>query len=209
MISDMIYIKLQDPKPIGALSEKVYGYVNVMSKSVKVGAEPTWIYIDVQEARSIKPSDNSGWSDPYCLVTLGPKTKIGSTRVIERTLNPRWFQRFSWSGVINWEKDAYLRFAIHDYDFASKDDCLGVFEIALVDLQDGMWESKWYRLYKAKDLSKPTRGWIHLRMHMVDNPDKAFDQQYQKNKKKQNIVEEIQQADTDTGEFLDMPSTGR
>ena len=164
--------------------------------SARVGAETSWIFIDVQEARSVKPSDNSGWSDPYCIVTIGPKTKIGSTRVIERTLNPRWFQRFRWSGVINWQKDAYLRFAIHDYDFANKDDCLGVSEIALIHLRDGMWESKWYRLYCAKDLSRQTRGWIHLRIHLVDDPSKAFDQQYQKQVPQSNARRTVRDVDS-------------
>ena len=159
-----------------------------MFSRVRVSGEPSWIFIDVQEARSIKPSDNSGWSDPHCVVTLGPNTKIGKTRTLTRTLNPRWFHRFKWNGEINWEKDAYLRFAIHDHDFATKDDCLGVFEIALCHLKDEMWESKWYRLCQGKDLSKPTRGWIHLRIHVVDDPKKAFDPQYQRDEEQEEQI---------------------
>ena len=141
-----------------------------------------WIYIDVQEARSLRPADINGWSDPYCKITLGPKTKIGKTRYIERTLNPRWFQRFVWSGAINWEKDAYLRFVVCDYDTATSDDELGVFEIALSRLRDGLWESQWYRLCEPDKPEVEGSGYLHLRIHLVDDPSKAFMSEFQRNK---------------------------
>ena len=141
-----------------------------------------WIYIDVQEARSLRPADINGWSDPYCKITLGPKTKIGKTRYIERTLNPRWFQRFVWRGSINWEKDAYLRFVVCDYDTATSDDELGVCEIALSRLQDQLWESAWYRLCDPDDLQVETSGYLHLRIHLVDDPSKAFKSEFQRTK---------------------------
>ena len=135
------------------------------------------LYIDVVEARSLRSTDTNSFSDPYVIVTLGPKTKIGKTRVIERTLNPRWMQRFEYSGQIDFDHNAYISFVIKDYDAMSTDDMVGYVEIALQDLTNHMWSQKWYRL-QLDDEKERAKGWILLRIHLCDNPDDAFDEKF-------------------------------
>lgn len=136
-----------------------------------------YLFIDCVEARSLKTCDANGWSDPFCVITLGEKTKIGKTRYIERTLNPRWIQRFQYSGFIDMDHNAYLTFTVKDYDAASKDDTIGLVEIPLCDFSEHMWCQKWYRLQPVKD-NETTRGWILLRIHLCERPEDAFKEEF-------------------------------
>ena len=136
-----------------------------------------YLYIDCIEARSLKTCDANGWSDPFCVITLGEKTKIGKTRYIERTLNPRWIQRFSYSGFIDMNHNAYLTFTVKDYDALTKNDTIGLIEIPLCDFADHKWFQKWYRLQPEKE-SETTRGWILLRIHLCERPNDAFKEEF-------------------------------
>jgi hypothetical protein len=132
-----------------------------------------WIFIDVQEARSLRCGDINGWSDPYCVVMLGRSTLIGKTRSISRTLHPRWSERFQYSGAIDWQRDAYLRFAVCDHDPVGKDDELGFLELPLADFADHQWEGCWYQFDENSTGARP-RGRLYLRIHLPDDPMRAF-----------------------------------
>jgi hypothetical protein len=54
------------------------------------------IFIDVQEARSLKSFDISGWADPYVKIKPGPDIAIGETR----TLDPGG--RSGFGSVVRW-----------------------------------------------------------------------------------------------------------
>lgn len=136
-----------------------------------------YLFIDCVEARSLKTCDANGWSDPFCIITLGEKTKIGKTRYIERTLNPRWIQRFQYVGFIDMEHNAYITFTVKDYDAASKNDTIGLVEIPLCDFAQHKWSQKWYRLQPEKE-GETTRGWILLRIHLCDKPEDAFKEEF-------------------------------
>ncbi|OHS96628.1 C2 domain containing protein [Tritrichomonas foetus] len=131
------------------------------------------LYIDVVEARSLKSCDANGWSDPFVQITLGEKTKIGKTRYIERTLNPRWAQRFHYNGPIDMNHNAYISFVVKDYDTMSSDDVIGIVEIALQDLANHKWCQKWYRLMPENE-KVTTRGWLLLRIHLCEKAEDAF-----------------------------------
>lgn len=49
--------------------------------------------IEVKDARDVFASDSNGFSDPYCVVTVGPKSK--KTKIISKSLNPKWNQKFA------------------------------------------------------------------------------------------------------------------
>jgi Ca2+-dependent lipid-binding protein len=140
-----------------------------------------WIFIDVQEARSLRCADTNGWSDPYCVVTLGPSIAIGTTRSIPRTLHPRWSERFRYSGKIDWEHNAYLRFAVRDWDPIGSDD-LGMLELPLVDFANHKWESQWYQ-FDENELGIRPRGRLQLRIHLVEDPMTAFAPQDEKKRR--------------------------
>ena len=48
--------------------------------------------IEVIEAVNLLPSDKNGLSDPYCVVTVGKKSK--RTLTILKNLNPKWNKKF-------------------------------------------------------------------------------------------------------------------
>ena len=132
-----------------------------------------YLYIMCVEARSLRSSDNNGWSDPYAVFKLEKlKKTIGETAVIKRTLNPEWFQRFEYKGRIS--EDEVLHVDILDKDTFSKSDLLGVVNIPLNSFFNYKWNDKWYRLVYP-DSVKPIRGSIHLRIHLTDDPETAFD----------------------------------
>jgi Ca2+-dependent lipid-binding protein len=133
-----------------------------------------WIFIDVQEARSLRCSDINGWADPCCVVTLGPSALIGKTRTIPRTLHPRWSERFQYASKIDWEHNAYLRFTIYDWDSIGSDDNLGTLELPLADFADHKWESQWYQ-FDETAIGIVPRGRVHLRIHLVEDPMTAFE----------------------------------
>lgn len=149
----------------------------MLKLKIKKEIDVQYLYIDCVEARSLKSCDANGWSDPFVIITLGEKTKIGKTRYIERTLNPRWIQRFQYVGSIDMNHNAYITFTVKDYDAVSKNDTIGYIEIPLCDFAQHMWSSKWYRLQPEKE-GETTRGWILLRIHLCLKPDDAFREEF-------------------------------
>lgn len=139
-----------------------------------------YLFIDCVEARSLKSCDANGWSDPFCVITLGLDTYIGKTRYIERTLNPRWVQRFQYIGHIDMNHNAYITFEVKDHDTMSKNDSIGLVELALADFANHKWAQKWYRL-QPTGKNKTTRGWILLRIHLCERLDDAFDEEFHEN----------------------------
>jgi len=48
---------------------------------------------EVKEAHNLFASDRNGFSDPYCVVHIGSKSK--RTKIIQKNLNPKWNQKFT------------------------------------------------------------------------------------------------------------------
>ena len=120
------------------------------------------ICVRVLEARSLKPSDFNGWSDPYCKLFYGKK-KFGKTKYIKRTLNPNWDESFT--KIVDVDFNESIKVEIYDHDTIG-DDFLGQTTIPLELFQDGKWSQKWYRLMDEEDLL-PSRGYVHLKMQVV------------------------------------------
>lgn len=130
------------------------------------------LLIDCAEARSLKSCDANGWSDPFVSITLNTKKKIGQTRYIKRTLNPKWNERFKYTFR---PKDGdFIMFQVYDHDEISSNDSIGQIKIEISELTDHKWADQWYRL-SDPETEKPIRGYLRLRLHLVANEDNAFD----------------------------------
>ena len=126
------------------------------------------IRVHVMEARSLNPSDVNGWSDPFCIVKVNNK-KIFRTKVVKRTLNPRWNETTTY--LHKGSLDGFLLFQIYDHDSVGASDLLGEVTIRLDDpmLISGKWTCHWYRLMGEDD--NPVRGYLRLRLEMKEEGD--------------------------------------
>ena len=67
------------------------------------------------EGRRLHASDDNGFSDPYCKVTLGTATK--KTAIIKKTLNPNWNHKMTFLVKNRQEK---IVFEVFDWDLGKK-----------------------------------------------------------------------------------------
>lgn len=126
------------------------------------------LQVEVVEARSLMPSDFTGWADPLASVTYSTKTKLGKTHYIKRTLNPVW--KCSFQKTFDLSFDESITVQIMDHDPMS-DDVLGQVTISLSTYSDNKWTDHWYRLMKVTEEGEfPARGYVRLRIQVV-NPD--------------------------------------
>ncbi len=93
--------------------------------------------VHLHTATDLVRSDIIGGADPYCIVGMG--NQILKSKVIKKTLNPRWDEKlmFSWNGVDP------LMINVMDKDMFKRDDPMGVLQFDLKPLYDaGMIASK-------------------------------------------------------------------
>ena len=146
--------------------------------------------VNVIEARSLSPSDLDGWSDPFCRVYLGKK-KIGQTRYISRTLNPRWEETFRFK--YNDTKRAFdetLRFEIYDHDAIGPHDILGVYQIELAELLNGKWVEGRFRL-KDEEYKNNVRGSIRIKFQFVERGRDFFREEDKNNAENRGLHQRI------------------
>ncbi|OHT14191.1 hypothetical protein TRFO_15477 [Tritrichomonas foetus] len=149
---------------------------NIKIKNPKMGkTEKIKLYICVQEARTLLPSDINGWSDPFCTVEIGINNKyrkLFKTPVIKRTLNPRWNCNFVY--MYNVEEDNFestLRFKIFDNDTLTLSDLLGYVEIPLENFRSYEPVEEWYKLKNEDKHGNKlrVRGYIKVLVQALKN----------------------------------------
>ena len=94
------------------------------------------LQVKVKEAKGIPAADSNGKSDPYVVLTINAQKK--KTKIIEKTLEPKWYEEFRFD--ID-DSQHVLRFEVFDHDKFSKDDSLGHYELNLKTAQIpiGQW----------------------------------------------------------------------
>ncbi|XP_067673964.1 intersectin-1-like isoform X4 [Haliotis asinina] len=97
-----------------------------MRKSPGVGR----LLVVIQEAASLRASDNNGKSDPYCEVSMGSQEH--RTKVIQGTLNPKWNHSMQFT-IKDLEEDV-LCLTVYDRDIFSPNDFLGRTEIQVKEV---------------------------------------------------------------------------
>ena len=97
------------------------------------------LQVKVKEAKGIPAADSNGKSDPYVVLTINAQKK--KTKIIEKTLEPKWYEEFRFD--IDDSKPSVLRLEVFDHDKFSKDDSLGHFELNLktANIPIGQWTS--------------------------------------------------------------------
>lgn len=139
-----------------------------VQRNFTMGKGGRLIRVHVMEARSLRASDLTGWSDPFCTVHINKK-RILKTDYQSRTLNPKWnaCETFRYKGDMN----GFFRVEIFDHDSVGGNDSLGLIEIAVDDPQliQGRWTDHWYHLENHDGL--PLRGYVRVRLQVKDSED--------------------------------------
>eukprot|EP01087_Luapelamoeba_hula_P007200 TRINITY_DN1748_c2_g1_i2.p1 TRINITY_DN1748_c2_g1~~TRINITY_DN1748_c2_g1_i2.p1 ORF type:complete len:3417 (+),score=716.50 TRINITY_DN1748_c2_g1_i2:301-10551(+) len=122
------------------------------------------LVVRVAKATHLKAADRSGYSDPYCQVSVvGHKSsKANKTRAIKGCLNPEWNEEFLFEGQAGPE-DA-LRFDIFDQDRLSlRPRVLGTVVLPLNELEASPLLDKWLPLANANK-KKKGQGDLHVQL---------------------------------------------
>ncbi|EOD18007.1 hypothetical protein EMIHUDRAFT_223391 [Emiliania huxleyi CCMP1516] len=77
----------------------------------------------VLRARGLESTDRNGLADPYVKVTVGSTTR--KTKVMPRTLDPEWFERLGFEGVLRDIVAKPVQVVVYDRDVLTRDDKLG------------------------------------------------------------------------------------
>ena len=81
------------------------------------------LYIKVISGSEIPVADESGLSDPFCVLGLQDRKNEKKTSVKKQTLNPVWNQEFQFK-ILSYNTDIFY-LSLYDYDKYSKNDLLG------------------------------------------------------------------------------------
>eukprot|EP01112_Ceratiomyxa_fruticulosa_P021984 TRINITY_DN7930_c0_g1_i1.p1 TRINITY_DN7930_c0_g1~~TRINITY_DN7930_c0_g1_i1.p1 ORF type:complete len:619 (-),score=165.17 TRINITY_DN7930_c0_g1_i1:9-1865(-) len=121
----------------------------------------TVLQINVAEARDLASADSNGFSDPYCVITIGAQKK--KTKVKQKTLNPNWNETFTFQ--IH-PKDAFMKVEVFDWDALATDDFLGEANLRLMDIQDS---ANWFKLNPRVNGKNdvPVRGDVFLKFRRI------------------------------------------
>ncbi|DAZ98143.1 TPA: hypothetical protein N0F65_003129 [Lagenidium giganteum] len=131
------------------------------------------VVVGIVEARNVLVGDINGFSDPFVVMTLldGKGNEIPSagkfkTKIVMKTLNPLWNERFQIGDRFDLRLATTLRFMIYDFDGLLRDDTLGVVDIPL-DMVTGDnltdFLDNWFRISKVEGKMKTdARGELHL-----------------------------------------------
>jgi len=118
------------------------------------------VAVEIVRGRELLPMDKSGTSDPYVNVTLGKMKR--STKVVSRSLQPYWRQRFEFDLGDN-DLDKTIRFDVFDRDLLSKDDPMGSATVDLSRLQPNIVHGSWLKLMRCGEKA----GYIHTRISIM------------------------------------------
>ncbi|KAH9534804.1 hypothetical protein CY35_17G022800 [Sphagnum magellanicum] len=118
------------------------------------------VVLEILEAAALRSADLNGLSDPFVKGTLSMKKF--STKIIWKTLNPKWDEKFELP-IASWELPNLLMLKIFDKDHFHNDD-LGFCVVPINDYQDGERHDLWLPLQDVKT------GKIHLAITVTNHP---------------------------------------
>jgi Ca2+-dependent lipid-binding protein len=93
------------------------------------GPPPRKVKITIVGATNVPAMDRGGTSDPYLVVKTSNKTKLLTTKVHKKTLNPIWNE----SLVVDVNTITSLKFKVYDKDLLS-DDKIGSLSFTIPDI---------------------------------------------------------------------------
>ena len=113
------------------------------------------LYIKIISGTNIKVADESGLSDPFCVLELLGRKDQRKTDIKKKTLNPIWNQEFQFK-ILSYNTDVFS-LCLYDYDKYSKNDLLGKWTKNLVDIKPGL----------VYDENISAGGNIHINYHLA------------------------------------------
>jgi len=119
-------------------------------------------HLHVLEARNVAVMGKSGTSDPYCTIKSSFNKQTFKTKVVKKTLNPKWEQEFK---IFTSKAEGQIIVKMMDKDRFSKDELMGEVTLPLEDFGKGNEIDKWYELSKEPQKKKKdkTIGELHLK----------------------------------------------
>nr|XP_002126514.3 synaptotagmin-9-like [Ciona intestinalis] len=141
---------MQIPIDLRQIDPKLYKLQMINTPSVdstEAEADTPMIHFDVSyngdlevlnvkliQARNLATQDFSGTSDPYCTVALVPGFNPRRSKVHKKTSNPEFGESFVFSVSSDNLEDKVLQVKTYDFDQFSRDECTGVMELNLKEI---------------------------------------------------------------------------
>ena len=113
------------------------------------------LYIKIISGTNIKVADESGLSDPFCVLEIFGRKDQRKTEIKKKTLNPIWNQEFQFK-ILSYNTDVFT-LCLYDYDKYSKNDLLGKWIKNLVEIKPGL----------VYDENISAGGNIHINYHLA------------------------------------------
>jgi len=126
--------------------------------------------VKVIEARNIAAMDKGGTSDPYCRLKCNFNKQRFKTKVIDKTLTPKWDEIFKFFAPSHPEGQVVLK--MWDKDRWTTDDFLGEVMIELSKFADGKQHDMWLTLNNEPKKKEGTKGEVHLSVTYEDGKPK-------------------------------------
>jgi len=116
--------------------------------------------IKVVEARYIAPMDKGGTSDPYCRLKCNFNKQRFKTKVIDKTLSPKWGELFKF--FASYPAEGQVTLKMWDKDRWTTDDFLGEVVLDIATYADGKPRDIWVPLEHEPKKKDSTRGEVRL-----------------------------------------------
>jgi tRNA A-37 threonylcarbamoyl transferase component Bud32 len=120
---------------------------------------PTLV-IRVIEAKNVAAMDKSGTSDPYCRLKCSFNKQQFKTKVIDKTLNPKWDEIFRF--FTSHPPEGQVIIKMWDKDRWTSDDFLGEVTLDIHKYADGALHDVWLILDNEPKKKSPERAEVHL-----------------------------------------------
>jgi hypothetical protein len=123
------------------------------------------IYIRIIRAQNLYDRDISS-SEPSAYVTIKLGSSTGKTITVKKDSNPEWDAKFTFDRDL---KDRFASLEVFDYDSSTS---LGIFQISVYSLRDGIKRRQWYQLYRRNSrLTVPCSVEVEIATSGVEGPD--------------------------------------
>ena len=93
-------------------------------------------YIKIISAREVPVADNTGLSDPFCILELKDRKEKKKTAIKIQTLTPVWNQTFQFK-ILSYNTDMFI-LSLYDYDKFSTNDYLGEWKKYIKSFKPGV-----------------------------------------------------------------------
>ena len=144
-LANFEYGKTKEVKTSMEPSGEIHLFLQINDKNVKpfddINLSPhinpyTTFYIKIISGINIPVADDTGLSDPFCVLELKDRKEKKKTLIRKQTLTPIWNQTFQFK-ILSYNTDVFI-LSLYDYDKYSKNDFLGKWEINIKDIKPGI-----------------------------------------------------------------------